>query len=310
MAKIPAVDKRNLPPGVLENAQTISDFAANNGGECQQYVQEPRPNYNKPTDFEHDLAGGKFNNWIIVGRDRPRDPCSGYGGKGDTQSSCIDIIAGMSGRFARTENKKGEKLLTNKSPELDAARIYISQRTDIDKNFSLPAGSIGRMDTRSGIAIKADGVRIIGREGIKLVTGTDTYNSACMKVDGIMGIDLIAGNDDTDLQPMVKGYNLKFALREIIELVADLNGIMLTQLANYNKMLNFLAVHTHVSTAPGNPTSPSLDLATACVNEFLFKSTPTLTDLVSHQTNCINVEQNYLWDWGEGHILSDYNNTN
>jgi hypothetical protein len=310
MAKIPAVDKQNLPIGILVKAQSIEGFAENNGGECQQYIQEPRPNYNKPTDFENDLAGGKFNNWIIVGRDRPRDPCSGYGGKGDTQSGCIDIITGMSGRFARTEDKNGNKLLTNKSPELDAARIYISQRTDIDKNFSLPAGSIGKLNTRSGIAIKADGVRIIGREGIKLVTATDTYNSAGMKIDGVMGIDLIAGNDDSDLQPLVKGYDLKFALREIIELIADLNGIVLTQMSNYIKILNMMSVHTHVSTAPGNPTSPSLDLATYCINEFLIKSPKIMTDLVAHQENCIKVEQEYLWDWGEGHILSDYNNTN
>jgi hypothetical protein len=310
MAKIPAVDKGNLLDRLVEKAQVKADFAENNGGECQQYIQEPRPNYNKPTDFEHDIAGGKFNNFIIIGRDRPRDPCSGYGGKGDTQSACIDIIAGMTGRFARTHDKKGQKLLTNKSPELDAARIYISQRTDVDKNFNLPAGSIGKLNTRSAIAMKADGVRIIGREGIKLVTGTDTYNSACMKVDGIMGIDLIAGNDDEDLQPLVKGDNLKFALREIIELIADLNGIMVTQLSNYTKMLNMISVHTHVSTAPGNPTSPSLDLATACLNEFLFKVTPLMTDLVDHQKNCVSTEQMFLWDWGEGHILSDYNNTN
>ena len=54
--------------------------------------------------------------------------------------------------------------------------------------------------------------RIIGREGIKLITKTDNQNSQGGDVRSILGIDLIAGNDDSDLQPMVKGDNLKNCL--------------------------------------------------------------------------------------------------
>lgn len=55
--------------------------------------------------------------------------------------------------------------------QTDAARIYISQLTDIDANFGIDPGKTGYMKERSGIGIKADGVRVIGREGIKLITG-------------------------------------------------------------------------------------------------------------------------------------------
>ena len=53
-------------------------------------------------------------------------------------------------------------------------------------------------------------MRIIGREGIKLVTSSDTRNGASGLFigDNIQGVDIIAGNDDSDLQPMVKGDDL------------------------------------------------------------------------------------------------------
>ena len=40
------------------------------------------------------------------------------------------------------------------------------------------------------------------------------------------GIDLIAGNDDTDLQPLVKGNDLATGLKQLADLVDSLNGIL------------------------------------------------------------------------------------
>ena len=42
--------------------------------------------------------------------------------------------------------------------------------------------------------------------------------------DNIQGIDLIAGNDDSDLQPMVKGDDLAELLDNMLELIVDLHG--------------------------------------------------------------------------------------
>ena len=109
---------------------------------------------------------------------------------------------------------------------MDAARIYISQKTDVDRNFGLARGKVGSPTTKSGIAIKADGVRIVGREGIKLVTRTDRRNSQGGQVQSIVGIDLIAGNDDSDLQPMVKGDSLLSAMDRLVNYVDNLSGIV------------------------------------------------------------------------------------
>jgi len=38
----------------------------------------------------------------------------------------------------------------------DAARIYISQKTDIDDNFKIKQGNVGKAKARSAIGMKAD----------------------------------------------------------------------------------------------------------------------------------------------------------
>ena len=199
-----------------QNAQRGSGF-------FNTLMTEPVPAYNS-TNAEK-VIRGETNTYIILGRDRPSDENSGKGATPNTHVGCIDIIAGMSGIMAREVDITGDKVLTNKSPQLDAARIYISQRADIDspEYFSLAEGKVGNLTNRSAIAIKADSVRIIGREGIKLVTSTDTYNgSAGMFIgDNIQGVDIIAGNDDRDLQPMVKGDDLAKILDDTVKLIAD-----------------------------------------------------------------------------------------
>jgi len=324
MVKIPGIPILNVPSGDDSPQVLISQIADGdlfNGGMCN--TNQPlsiHPNYNgankSPAKTDEKIIEGKSNQFIIMGRDRMRGPCHGYGGQGLTSCGSIDIVAGLSGRLARTrlDPQKDEgpsnTLYTNKSPELDAARIYISQRTDIDKNFSLKPGMVGQSAGKSGIAIKADAVRVVARDGIKLVTGTDVYDSQDIRINGITGIDLCAGNLDDLLQPLVLGNNLELALREIIELINDQSGIILTFLSEYLKMLNFMAVHTHISTAPGSPTSPSVDLATGCLNQFLFRAGPLVQDVLSLQTNCIAAAQNYTFPWGEGYINSPYNHTN
>ena len=172
---------------------------------------------------------GKENTFIIMGRDRPRSETSGTGAQATTNVGCIQIIAGLTGVLAREVNNAGEKEATNPSPELDSAKIYISQRVkDIDSKeyFNLARGKVGYLTNRSAIAIKADSVRLIGREGIKLVTSSDTRNGASGLFigDNVQGIDLIAGNDDSDLQPMVKGNDLAKVLDSLLEIIQDIHS--------------------------------------------------------------------------------------
>ena len=59
---------------------------------------------------------------------------SGYGGKANTQAGAIDIVVGRMGN-----TKNGPQGNIRVSPDFfkDAARIYISQKSDIDDYFKL-----------------------------------------------------------------------------------------------------------------------------------------------------------------------------
>jgi len=146
------------------------------------------------------------DSYIILGGDRISSKASGYGGKGHTNAHMIDLIVGRDPKLSGNPSFKG-----------DAARIYISQKTDVDHAFGTVTGHVGRSYGRSAIGIKADGVRIVAREGIKLITmGKGTTLSTGNKLKTFTGIDLIAGNDEKGLEPIAKAYAVADALEQII----------------------------------------------------------------------------------------------
>ena len=296
-----------VQPSELDKLKQVPNAKELNSGKFNTTVVEAVPNYNI-TNAET-VQKGKHNAFIIMGRDRPRDIESGYGGIGVTQCGTIDIVAGLGGALATEVNEEGETVYTDKSPELDSARIYLSQRTDVDYNFGLPDGRVGKSIGKSAAAIKADAVRLVARDGIKLVTGTDTYDGQGVRIDIQEGIDLIAGNNDEGLQPLVKGHNLQIALREIIDLIADINGVTTTLATMYFNLLNALVFHTHIAIAPGSPTTPSPDFAVTAVSQYS-QLVKMFFDLGIHQKNVVSTKMNYTYETGGGYINSLFNHTN
>lgn len=195
----------------------------------------------------------KSNAFIVLGSDRPSSMASGYGAKGSNRASSIDLVVG---RMSSARGGKGVKDGTHVDNNFaaDAARIYISQMTDVDTNFGITEGSIGNVKARSAVAIKADGVRVFGREGVKIITGRGNNwkgfgikgetNSLGGKVSQpAPGIELIAGNNTEPrkvwggvenpvetietLQPIAMGYNTRDALKEIGEILEEILGSLI-----------------------------------------------------------------------------------
>jgi|TARA_R110000824_G_scaffold225114_1_gene412755 hypothetical protein len=288
--------KDNVSEQKLSELENQSTPNAYNSGFYNDNIVEAQPLYNRAPSEK--VIFGSSNTFIILGRDRPRGKSSGYGGSGHTHAGCIDIVAGMTGIMCR-EVEDGIAVVTDKSPELDAARIYISQKADIDDYFQLTAGNVGNPKGRSGIAIKADSVRIIGREGIKLVTSTDLYNSPGVNIeDSIKGIDLIAGNEDSGQQPLVKGDDLQVALYELCETISDLNGLITNYMMTYATLLAPIAVGSIDPATKGSAAAQVVPMG------------DLVAQLQSHQLDLFKWANNYVFPWGEGYINSLYNTTN
>ena len=289
--------------------RTFEEYLSTEGVLCSNLI-EPVPNYRKaPCEVIVSEGNAKNNQWIVMGRDRPSSLSSGYGGMGHAKCGTIDIVVGRSFQGLPThEPETGDPNYVENDFRKDAARIYISQKTDIDRNFSLKKGGVGFSDGKSAIGIKADAVRIIGREGIKLVTATDDYNSVGGGVTRVKGIDLMAGNRSYSLQPLVKGNYLLACLKEMQQHVGELAG-SIDSLAQKQVALDaVLAAHVHPTAA--GPTLPSVELAAAASAD---ATAIAVNDIPTHMNIMVNqtyTDMDYLTRGGAKYILSSYNKTN
>jgi len=307
----------NKEINVQENTVETGDV----NGMFNRSKSENIPNFNKAAG-EEVVSNG--NSWIVLGRDRPVGPSSGYGGDGNSRASAIDLVVGRQGSNPDgdqfVENNFGT-LLYNKKPG-DAARIYISQRADIDDYFGLRAGSQGMSKAKSAIGMIADDVRITARRGIKLVTGgPKQIDSLGLETNGISGIDLIAGNLDIQniqgkkyLQPMVKGQNLVEVLEEIVDQVQTLN-------ATFNSfVISQQIINTQLINGPyvgvGNLLAPvAVALNPASLSVASVENIMLTLDVIEPLATQRNVELNsikldYLLSSGADYICSRYNRTN
>jgi hypothetical protein len=277
-------------------------------GDC---MTEPIPIYIE-SNCEKVIDHG--NSWIVLGRDRPASRASGYGGQAHTQASSIDILVGRNPNSA---------VPVDPSFSSDAARIYISQKTDLDINFGItpspdtpkeawlaPRPSQLKSRSVSGIGIKADAVRIIGDMGIKLVTRTSAKNSKNGSIDQNAGIELIANNDDSDLQPMIKGKNMVEALAGLEDKIAELSSLVLNFLKDQASYNNTIAAHTHIAPGFGAPTTPSITLVPAGINAAISTAEAMVDSFKGRMNMNISWHSKYLSPVSSKYICSEYNKVN
>jgi len=206
----------------------------------------------------------KNNALIVLGRDRPGNKLSGYQGAGNTSCGAISLIVGRPSDYG----------YSGQDFEKNAATLYISQKTDVDRNFNLSPGEMGLSSVESAITAKADAIRLVSRGGIKLVTGTDSKYPTGDEVRETLGIELNAGNQGgftmvggkevKAIQPIPRGDNLVSMLEEMsktIDAVCKLVG----EFIDHQEVLNkAIASHTHVVATPVGPgnATPSIEIQT------------------------------------------------
>lgn len=324
MKTIPANDISNLSIGNKEEIERLpqSEQSRQKGIGCDELLEPFAPFLKAPCE---DVISGRNNTFIVFGRDRsgPRfvtgslydnGPLLGpYGPKGFTKCGSIDIVAG---RFSKDPKDFVQIGNTRKpisvDPDFfeDAARFYIAQKTDIDSNFRIGSPQKRESEGKSAIGLKADAVRVIAREGIKLVTGTDNKNSLGGNIFKTHGIDLIAGNDDTDLQPLTKGDNLIEFLNKMVTHINKLSGILDSFLSEQMRLNNAISNHTHISPFYGLRTTPSESLLVQGRIGNLNLQSKTKIGLYKHRINMTNLTNTYLQPFGKKYINSRWNRTN
>ena len=210
-------------------------------------VSEDRPTYNKA---EAEVIYKKANSYIILGRDRMGGLSHGFGGIGTPNSNAIDIVVGIGSSFSDGA-EKGKYLspidYLNKDHKRDAARVYISQRTDLDSHFEERMGFQYNDTSKkgvSGVAIKADTLLLQGRRNVKIKAypsdprETDAHESELSN----FRIELIAG---AKLEPVVKGEKLLSFLKKITKQMSSNRAAIMTLTKEYIKLRGQLMLHTH-----------------------------------------------------------------
>lgn len=303
---------------IVENGKTtVSRYSGVNG----QNLREITTNYQQtPTEK---VIRGITNSFIILGKDRDAGAASGYGGSGTSGASCIDIIAGHMGPRP-VETFLESPVYSGKDFKNDSARVYITQTADIDTYFEIPKiqaklGSVyldlEMCRATSAFAAKADNLRLIARENIKLVTFHKGINSANKdSFDG--GIDIVAGcnalatgSDLTlNLQPMVKGNNLVQLLKEIITRIDDTQKTVASFMNKQKEINDKMSKHVHQSGAAGTVTSDIVGNDISIDNFTLL--TDVLPNIVENFIKTSLIESDYFLPLNEKFINSIWNRVN
>ena len=265
------------------------------------------------------VAGEKVmsmgDSYIVMTKDRPKGVTSGnFRG---TNCSAVDIVTGRISSKRKKTLEKNPKFKANPSFRYDAARIYVCERTDIDDNFEIQDSGTPPARNKSAIGIKADGVRVLAREGVKIISGLEAVNSKDQKKMALYGISLIGGYNaingpqhngmELELQPLVKGDNLLLAMKTLQKQTAYLD----TQFSLLHKIINqiqaSLSAHMHVGIGS---TSPPVDPLTT-INAILIAIDTVMgaIEVNLRQYNHVSLDNDFLTRGGKNYILSRYNRT-
>ena len=317
MATIKVFDIEELTPeqqaqyGAFQASSIVSDAM----GIFNTRVFEPTLNYVRPVN-EQLIGDPTVDANIIIGTDRPSQISGpGYGSIGAQKANCIDMVVG---RMASVRNGRGPTTGTFVNPSFasDAARIYISQMTDVDTNFGVADGRTGNIKGRSAIGMKADAIRLVGREGIKIITGPSfdfegagsgngESNSKGGDLEPAPFIELIAGNvteenESNNGQKYIQGVGRGENIVECIEALTELVNRLLGAMMNFAFLQTSFNAAVMVNIWPFHASHSAI--GTVCNQQIL----TSVQNPLSHIRNELNTtfSSNYLTVSGDKYIVS------
>lgn len=325
--------QQKIPSGVT--AEKVIE--AGISGVAGDHSPELLPLFNS---LKNEKVSFNLDSYIVLGRDRNSSDISGYGGAGHTKSHSIDIVTGRgSGNIKLEKHVKdlsaatGGKETVYIDPDFkyDAARIYLSQKSNIDEYFNLNSplgnGVVGESIAESAIGIKADSVRVVSRKGVKIVANSDGIDSKGFKIKERKGVDLISMPENisseldltkdilrdlkNNMQPIPKGDNLALALEDLARQLDVLSGLFINFVDIQSKYNNIVATHTHISPFYAITVPPSLDLIPANIELNITVFAETIADTLEFKMAYLNKFKNdYLSSTSDTYINSRYHHLN
>ncbi len=298
---------KNIKNSVRESVNPNADNYESGLG--NSVLLESIPNFaSTPAEY---VLNGQTNAFIVFGRDRPGDRFTGYGAMGKSGAANLDLVVGRSSANPIAYDQNEQLVWVNNNFFADASRVYISQRTDPDKNFGLPEGKVGDIRNTAAVVLKSDELRFVARGGIKIISGYGRLDSKNQAMFTSAPIDLIGGANSDDIQPLVKGNNMVACIEELTEKINEISGVVNNLIEVQMAFNQIVANHTHRSPFNGLPTSPALSDAAATI--------PLVTDeqktalqffekcvksLISNRVNLESFKIKYLSEFGERPIKS------
>tara|TARA_R100000458_G_C8254333_1_gene230686 strand:- start:250 stop:1251 length:1002 start_codon:yes stop_codon:yes gene_type:complete len=273
--------------------------------------------------------------YIVLGKDRNASLESGKSGMGADACYAIDLVVGRNSS-AKKSGPQNSETMVDTNFFTDAARVYISQKSDIDHYLGLCKGSETDEEdsnNKSCVVLKADQIRIVGRNHIKIVTGkgktsgvgtSGERNSQGGDIEVVGKIDFIAGNNaDSNpsigtlgdslgnvnkLQPLVKGENMLELMEEIVEHLGHLYSFVESNRMHHQTLHTILS--TSFAAIGAVPVFSPFLAPGAAIGAVIPLLTAKKPDIAFQQNNLeVGTKTDYLTEKGERYINSAYVNT-
>ena len=295
------------PPLVTKQSSTLSkpkNVRQKQAKNAKNGVAANNNSYPKPT---LDLRG----DFELIGKHTNKAGYIIFGNNETYPAPELNILVGANGPFKTEIDPKTNQPVKYRYPSLlDAASIVLSEKTDDTGIVSLK----GKPNSRAAIKATADMIKIHGREVVEIAAGgTEYIHGTGTKNQAKTGaVHIVAGNrtdGQFDLQPMVKGKNLKNFLDELTETVANINS-------NQQKIIEMIIKMQAIFTALGAGLS-AIPFTAAVGGPILSaiapdipKSIIALTNNLSSGVNTEFKKINYSQSYSPKNILSNYNKVN
>ena len=282
-------------------------------------------NVKKPADYDNTLSENTItsdvNTHIILGGKTQNNPDIAKA----AYNSNITLVSGMGTAIKNNPPKLNDVGKLTLSPQFyyDSAVIQISEQTNVDANFGARIRD-EKAENSSAIALKADEIRMFSRGTIRIITGIDQRDTPLppnkdtpppshQKRD-YSGIHLVAQNvDEGQLQPIVLGRNLEQFLKEILNEIDKIYGLIEQVCENQSKINNAIKEHTHLSNFIPEALLPLTDgkmvhILTEYDNKI--KQLVNINNSTTRIPNVDNLRKTYLSSNENTYINSNYNKTN